>query len=77
MSKWTQLYIKTDRTPQQLQRVEPLLMLFKATFVAPKGLPLQTKEDMYEVRVFDVAALPLVEKILAAEGLTIAMRTEN
>ena len=75
MSAWVQLYIKTDRTPQQLLRVEPILMRFAATFVAPDGLPIQTKEGLYEVRVFDVGRhLRFVEKILADEGLTIAER---
>lgn len=77
MKGWVQLYIKTTRTPQQLQRVEPLLMRFAATFVAPDGLPIQTKENMYEVRVFDVAQTRIIERLLADQGLTIAVREEH
>ena len=77
MKGWVQLYIKTTRTPQQLQRVEPLLMRFAAAFVAPDGLPIQTKEDMYEVRVFDVAQTRIIERLLADQGLTIAAREEH
>ncbi len=77
MSEWVQLYIKTSRTPQELLRVEPLLMQFTATFVAPDGLPIQTKEDMYEVRVFDVAQTRIVERLLVDQGLTIAARDEH
>ena len=77
MNGWVQLYIKTTRTPQQLQRVEPLLMRFAATFVAPDGLPIQTKEDMYEVRVFDVAQTRIIERLLADQGLTVAAREEH
>jgi len=75
---WVQLYIKTERTPEQLQRVEPLLMRFTAAFVAPDGLPIQTKDGMYEIRVFEPAlSLRFVERLLDDQGLTIAARDEH
>ncbi len=74
---WVQLYIQTDRTPQQLLRLEPLLMRFGAAFVAPDGLPICTKEGAYEVRVFDMTGSRFVERLLADEGLTIASREEH
>ena len=52
-------------------------MMFTATFVSPNGLPIQPKDGMYEVRVFDIAATNLIERLLADHGLTIAARDEH
>lgn len=74
---WVQLYIMTSWTAEQLRRVEPILMGFTATFVAPAGLPMQTKNGLYEVRVVDVFKTVLVEEFLAKEGLVIVARDEH
>lgn len=76
-SGWVQLYIKTTRTAQELTRVDPLLMMFSACFIAPDGVPIQTKEDMYEVRVQDARHVRFVERVLADHGLVIAARDDH
>ena len=77
MKGWVQLYVRTTRTAEQLQRVEPILMRFAAAFVAPDGLPIQTKGALYEVRVFNAEHVRFIERILADEGLEIAARDEH
>lgn len=82
--KWFQLYVKAPKgsgytTPRAMKRIDDhLVAQTPASFVAPDGLPVQSADGTWEVRVLDESALGFVKYILTQHyGLEIVREVEN
>ena len=84
LGKWYQLYVRAPKgsnrytTPEELKEVDDYLTRFvAASFVAPSGLPVQSQDKTWEVRVLEPRQLSIAKGILEHFGLEIAREVEN